>query len=1119
MYAATIVEQRLRVAREELGFELEYHSPNDIANFNKQLESKYPDAYSGARAASTGMEEPVKPFRVHLLRALCNAEAPRLSKDEVRFIQNEQALIMCDAAYFLTRYYWVFNEHSIRTLYKFRAGQRVLFDVIAEMEMRGIAIEIILAKARQLGMTTVVAGLELLKVMFSAGVSGIIASADTGKTREMASKIFFAYDALPWWLPPLTTKRVESESGLISFIGESRIVFQHGKQTNPIAMGSTPITYHLCLSGKTLVRLQDSTLKPIREIKSGDTTVSSGGALTRIKAVWKSPRASELTSEIGVWGTPSLISCTRDHPVLTEDGWKDAAQIRSGDSIIYPVRPITNEGDILMGVFDKHQRRVVGEKNSRLDICRVVPTFALGRLVGLYLAEGSIQKNSAGAPSAVYYTIHQKEVDTVEGWCREVFGPELRQTLKRINSKTAQVVLNRRGFGVWLVDNFGQKDTKRIPDICWGLGEDFCRGLVYGYIFGDGHYSTRDNTVYATSIRVALPVGIRELLASLGYGWSQIVYREAGEYYNRNCQAAWIITIAGETARKLRADFGYTVHPQLREARSVHWKWHARGLALEIDRVGDGFSEDFYDLEVEDSSHQFLTICGLVHNSEVSSYPNPENLVEVGLFKCVHPNPRVLGILESTCKGDVGWWYDTYWNSKRKWKAGGSRLMALFLPFYCDSDMYPNETWLLKSPVPRNWIPDKETRKMIAESELYVQTNPILNKVLKAKQGTTGTWRMPVEQSWYWEQNFLEHRSKGAERTWYQEMPHTDDAAFQGSYDNVFGREVVAEAFSDRPTSYSVYAIIGQSIEDRHDPDEDQIDYAEPIIPVTYRNMHDKTYRWELLPLKWREPFRDLKDVGEDDSHMGKFFVWLPPEPGYDYAIGADTSNGIGRDSTVFAVARLGRSPQEQDVQAAEFRSNQVSHVEAYAWVMAIAAYYARFMEGSTNYKEPYVSIEQIASVGDTCQFQMGKMGYKRFHRMTRMDSTPKRMRKANSNRIGWYTSGWSRPALTDGFVVLVKNNWYKVNSPYTMREMTQWEVHYTSGGKEKYEHSEAFTDDGIFANAMAAFCPKDQTTMADRSKKQFNSTGKGPLPELDLRTSSGIIVPTSISEIEKWHS
>src|SRR5690349_21458854 len=125
MYAAEIVSQRLNLARQELGFQLEYHSPKDIDNFNKQLEKRYADVYAAARGASTGMEDSTKTFRIHMLRALANPQAPRLTGEEVRFIQNEQALIMCDAAYFLTRYYWVFNEHSVRTLYKFRAGQRV----------------------------------------------------------------------------------------------------------------------------------------------------------------------------------------------------------------------------------------------------------------------------------------------------------------------------------------------------------------------------------------------------------------------------------------------------------------------------------------------------------------------------------------------------------------------------------------------------------------------------------------------------------------------------------------------------------------------------------------------------------------------------------------------------------------------------------------------------------------------------------------------------------------------------------------------------------------------------------------------------------------------------------
>lgn len=711
----------------------------DIDEFERGLERRYADSYEQARSAAHGSDDPVKSFQVHITRLLNNPASPKLTKEEVRFIQNERCLVVCDAAYFMTRYYWILDRENFRRRFTFQAGQRILFDVIGEMESLRIAIEIILAKARQLGMTTLVGGLELLKVMFSDGVGGVVASADRDKTKEMASKIFYAYDKLPWWLRPLTSRRVESDQGIISFAGiDSKIIFQHGKQTNPIAMGSTPVSYHL---------------------------------------------------------------------------------------------------------------------------------------------------------------------------------------------------------------------------------------------------------------------------------------------------------------------------------------------------------------------------------SECSAYPDPENLIEIGLFKCVHPSPRVLGILESTCKGNTGWWHDTYWNSKNDWKRGGSRLMALFLPFYCGTDMYPNETWLRKSPMPLDWSPDTETREMIAESEIYVHSNPVLEKVLRRTSKENGPWVLPKEQAWYWEQNFKEHKKKGQSKIWKQEMPHSDHAAFQGSYDNVFGRETIDVVFSERSTQYGVYGITGQSIEDRHEPDRDDLDYGEKILSVAYSSRKGETYRWEFLPLQWEETFENLSQIRDDQSHMGKLFIWHHPEPGYDYAIGIDTSNGIGRDATVISVARRGRTDQERDVQAAEFRSDRVGHVEIYAWAMAIAAYYSRYMEDTTNYREPYVAVEQIAAVGDTCQLQMSKMGYSRFHMMTRYDGKPKNMRKANSNRRGWFTYGWSRAMLTDGFVTLVKNEWYKVNSPWTMDEMDHWEVHFTASGKSKSEHHEDFNDDGIFANAMAAFCPNDTRTMADRSKKQFMRNAPGKLPELDLSVPGGIVM------------
>lgn len=734
MYADAIVSERLALARLELGFPPEYHSVAEVEEFQQRLEQKYLDHYMAAKALAQGTEDPGKAFQIAITRALASGTAAILNRDEVRFMQNERALCMCDAAYFLTRYFWIKTPRAVQR-FTFLPGQRAYFNVIAELEALHAAIELIISKARQHGISTETEGLSLHRACFSHGVNVVIASADRQKTGKMAQMTFLGYDRLPWWMRPLSTRRVESDQGMLVFgASESGISFQHGNQTSGIARGDTVKVYHL---------------------------------------------------------------------------------------------------------------------------------------------------------------------------------------------------------------------------------------------------------------------------------------------------------------------------------------------------------------------------------SECASYSNAEEQIEASLFRCVHPYPDVFGVLESTAEGDTGWWPDTYWYSKKNFATGKSRLCALFLPWFLGTDKYPTETWIRTHPIPAGWRPDVETRSMIARAKLYIRSSPVLEKVLGAN------WKMPDAQSWFWEVNYLEHRAKGKERLWFQEMPTDDRESFQGSYDNVFGREVIAEVFTQRVTKYAVYGIIGQSIEARHEPDEEEVDYDSPRVPVAYKSRRGETYRWEMVPLNWTEPWKDLEGIKDDESHMGKFFVYLVPEPGYDYAIGIDTSNGIGSDSTVIAVSRRGRNPQEPDEQAAEFRSDKVSHVEAYAWAMCIAAYYSRYMEESTSYREPYVAVEQIMAVGDTVQLQMSNMGYGRFHKFTRYDSDPKYMRKSQSRKRGWFTTGWSRPMLTDGFVTFVQNGWYKVNSPYTNYEMDHWEVHLTSTGKEKKEHSEECTDDGIFANAMAAFCPNDRKTMADRSVKRLVDPGARNLPTLDIGVQRGATFST----------
>lgn len=739
MYAQRIVEEKLALAQKELGFALEYHSPEEVEDFARRLRASHPEEYDQADLASASAAQfPFKAGQSSLLSSLCDPRAPKLLPEELRWIQNERALAMCDAAYFLTRYFWIKNIHNELQRFTFRAAQRIYFDIIAELEERGLSKELLVDKARQLGMSTETAGCILQAVLFTFGTSATMASFDQSKTAEMANMLFLGYDMLPWWLPPAHTRRVESDRGMIVFGGQrSQIKLQHGTQTGGISQGATPTVYHL---------------------------------------------------------------------------------------------------------------------------------------------------------------------------------------------------------------------------------------------------------------------------------------------------------------------------------------------------------------------------------SEVAYYPNPEELIEVGLFKAVHPSPKVFGVLESTACGDTGWWYDKYWYYKRRWPQ--CRMLSTFLPWFLGTDLYPNETWLRKSPPPLDWAPREETREMIARAQLYVASSSVLQKVL----GGSG-WFLPKEQAWWWEVQFLEALDGGKTRTFFQEYPTDDQESFQGSYESVFGGETIAQVWTRRDKGYSAYGVVGQSIEEKNEPHPDDVDYDRPRERVVYRNQRGESFQWELVPLRWKDSWNnpaDLRNAKESEIPNNIYMEFLPPEAGFDYSLGIDTSTGVGDEATVLAMSRRSLRGDEPDFQAAEFRSNLVSHVETYPYAMMMAARYAQKMqESGVRFREPYVSVEQVQAVGDTVYKDMLKMGYARFHRMTRYDSAPKKMRKVKSSKIGWFTYNWSRPILLDTFVVAVQNGWYVVNSPWTIWEMQHWETHLTGGGKEKKVHSEDSTDDGIFANALAFFCPNDLRSLTERTKKKCpGPSEEGSLPPVDIAPWGGLALP-----------
>jgi hypothetical protein len=210
MYAEARVKERLRLAEDELRMPLTYHSVSQVEEFESRLRESAKYTYNESGKPNGTLN---------------------LTTEEAQWMSNEQALCVCDAAYFLTRYAFLRDEEGIIKRFSFRVPQRLYFDIICDLEAMAVAIEILALKARQLGVSIFSELLISHRSIFSYGANAIIGSADQTKTSEMSRMMFLCYDMLPVWLRPQHTSRVESDRGKILF-GDtvSGISFQHGSR-------------------------------------------------------------------------------------------------------------------------------------------------------------------------------------------------------------------------------------------------------------------------------------------------------------------------------------------------------------------------------------------------------------------------------------------------------------------------------------------------------------------------------------------------------------------------------------------------------------------------------------------------------------------------------------------------------------------------------------------------------------------------------------------------------------------------------------------------------------------------------------------------------------------------
>lgn len=226
MYAESVILQKLADFEAKNGWMPEYHSLGWCEEFKAYID-KITVKEPNSRRTYVDIAEKITKERADWIR---------------RMVQNEQVLCTIDAGYWESRYAYISDNAS--EIYKFqnRKSQEVFDSIIAQFDIDQVAIELLILKARQLGVSTKVALRFLHRLLFIGGTQAVMASINADKSELLGRMIQVCLERLPFWLiPRVTTDRIK----LTQFDNGSILAVQSGSQATGIAQGWTPTLVHI----------------------------------------------------------------------------------------------------------------------------------------------------------------------------------------------------------------------------------------------------------------------------------------------------------------------------------------------------------------------------------------------------------------------------------------------------------------------------------------------------------------------------------------------------------------------------------------------------------------------------------------------------------------------------------------------------------------------------------------------------------------------------------------------------------------------------------------------------------------------------------------------------------
>jgi Fe-S cluster assembly protein SufB len=277
-----------------------------------------------------------------------------------------------------------------------------------------------------------------------------------------------------------------------------------------------------CLCAGSMVRVRDGE-KPIEEVEIGDEVLTHRGRFRPVRdtmqrrfegPIFRITFAGEGYRSLAVTPRHPLFVVPRDpsggHNTEFVPEWKEAWEVRKGD---YLGIPATIDAGVAPPAWGEDVSVGRGRHAAVLERVEVALTPAMCRVMGLYVAEGTVSANTSylcfdSAGDEEQRMLVREVVGQafgIEPWDYEYDGPNGR-SLRFSSVRAAR----------FFAQTFGRTTPElRIPDWVFSLDDDSRAAFVRGMYDGEGSYDAKSGFYRINQTNQAVAQRLRELLLSL----------------------------------------------------------------------------------------------------------------------------------------------------------------------------------------------------------------------------------------------------------------------------------------------------------------------------------------------------------------------------------------------------------------------------------------------------------------------------------------------------------------------------------------------------------------------------------------------------------------------------